>query len=72
MTDEFDNSSDDNQASEFQAEAKGKRTGLVREFLDFLKHNKKWWLLPIIIIILLVGLLVFTAGGLGPLIYALG
>jgi len=61
-----------NQASEFQAEARGKRTGLVREFFDFLKHNKKWWLAPIIIIILLVGLLVVASGSLGPLIYALG
>lgn len=62
----------DNQASEFRAEARGRRTGLVREFFDFLRHNKKWWLTPIIIIILLVGLLVVISGGLGPLIYALG
>ncbi len=62
----------DNQACEFQAEARGKRMGLVREFFDFLKHNKKWWLAPIIIIILLVGLLVVASGSLGPLIYALG
>jgi len=62
----------DNQACEFQAEARGRRTGLAREVFDFLKHNKKWWLTPIIIIILLVGLLVVVSGGLGPLIYALG
>jgi len=24
------------------------RTGLVAEFFDFLRHNKKWWLLPIL------------------------
>ena len=23
------------------------RTGLVAEFFDFLRHNKKWWLLPV-------------------------
>lgn len=60
------------QTDEFQAEAAGRRTGLLREFWDFLKHNKKWWLTPILIVILLVGLLVMlTATGAGPFIYAL-
>ena len=60
------------QASEFQAEARGKRTSLVREFWDFLKHNKKWWLAPIILVFLLVsGLVVLAATGAGPFIYAM-
>ena len=60
------------QASEFQAEARGKRTSLVREFWDFLKHNKKWWLTPIILVFLLVsGLVVLAATGAGPFIYAM-
>ena len=59
-----------NDADEFQREATGPRTGLVREFWDFLKHNKKWWLLPILIVLLLLGLLVFlSASGLAPLLY---
>ena len=33
--------------------------GLVAEFWDFLKDNKKWWLAPIILSILGLGLLVF-------------
>jgi hypothetical protein len=68
MTDEKPTSS----ADEFNAHAAGKRTTLVGEFVDFLKHNKKWWLTPILLVILLVGLLVvLTATGAGPFIYAL-
>ena len=48
------------------------RQGLVSEFWDFLKHNKKWWLLPIIIVILGLGALVFLSGsGAAPFIYTL-
>ena len=58
------------EVEEFQTEARGKRTTLVREFWDFLKHNKKWWLTPIILVFLLVGgLIVLTATGAGPFLY---
>ena len=43
--------------SDFEAQAAGERTGIVREFVDFLGENKKWWLAPIIISILLLGYL---------------
>ncbi len=37
--------------------------GLVREFWEFMKVRKKWWLLPIIVVLVLVGsLLVFAQG----------
>lgn len=63
---------EDNEAGEFQAAASGQRTGLVREFWDFLRHNKKWWLAPILLIMLLVGLaVVLSSTGAGPFIYAL-
>ncbi len=52
--------------------AKEGRQGLVFEFWDFLKHNKKWWLLPIIIVVLALGALVFLSGsGAAPFIYTL-
>lgn len=52
--------------------AQGERAGLVSEFWDFLKHNKKWWLLPIIVVILALGALVFLSGsGAAPFIYTL-
>lgn len=44
--------------------------GLIREFVDFLKYNKKWWLTPIIAVLLLVGLLiVLTTSGAAPFLY---
>jgi uncharacterized protein YdaL len=52
--------------------AKDKRRGLLGEFWQFLKHNKKWWLIPIIVVILLLGVLVFIGGtGAAPFIYTL-
>jgi len=57
---------------DFHAEASSSRTGLARDFWDFLKHNKKWWLLPILVVMLLIGVLVVMAGsGLAPFIYTL-
>jgi hypothetical protein len=48
------------------------RIGFVREFLDFLLHNKKWWLTPIILVLLVLGLLVMLGGtGAAPFIYTL-
>ncbi|MCA9055436.1 MAG: hypothetical protein KDA75_16460 [Planctomycetaceae bacterium] len=44
--------------------------GLLADYLDFLRTNKKWWLTPIILALLLVGLLVFlSVSGVGPAIY---
>ena len=52
--------------------AREKRPGLVSEFWEFLRDNKKWWLLPILAVILLLGLLVFLGGsGAAPFIYTL-
>ncbi len=46
--------------------------GLVREFFDFLRTNKKWWLTPIILTLLLVALLVILGStAAGPFIYTL-
>ena len=46
---------------------------LVREFWQFLKVRKKWWLLPIIVVMVLMGaLLVFAQGSaLAPFIYTI-
>ena len=46
--------------------------GLVREFVDLVCHNKKWWLTPIIVMLLLVGFLVILSGtAIAPFIYTL-
>ena len=45
--------------------------GLVREFVDFLRYNKKWWMTPIIVITLLLSLLAFLAATpAAPFIYS--
>ena len=56
----------------FAAQSTEDRVGLVAEFVDFLKDNKKWWLAPIIISILGLGLLVLLGGtAAAPFIYTL-
>jgi hypothetical protein len=49
------------------------KLGIIREFWDFLKVRKKWWLAPIVMFLLLLGgLLVFAKGSaLAPFIYSL-
>ena len=46
---------------------------LVREFWQFLRERKKWWLTPVIVVLLLVGLLIFLTSGsaVAPFIYTL-
>lgn len=57
---------------EFASQAARDRTGLLREFWDFLRENKKWWLAPIIFVLLLVGGLILLAGtAAAPFIYTL-
>jgi len=57
---------------QFVEDSKRERTGLVREFLSFLAHNKKWWLLPILVVLSLFGLLIVLGGtAAGPFIYPL-
>ena len=46
--------------------------GVVREFLLFLKENKKFWLIPLLAALLLLGLLVLLGGtAAAPFIYPL-
>lgn len=46
---------------------------IIKEFWDFLKVRKKWWLAPIVLILFLLGaLLLLTEGSaLAPFIYAI-
>ena len=49
------------------------KLGILKEFWDFLRVRKKWWLTPIVVVLLLLGsLIVFTQGSaLSPFIYTL-
>jgi hypothetical protein len=46
---------------------------IMKEFWDFLKVRKKWWLTPIVLVLVLLGfLIVFTqSSALSPFIYTL-
>lgn len=57
---------------DFAAQAQEKRTGIVAEFVGFLKHNKKWWLGPIVFALLVLGAVVLLGGSAAaPFIYTL-
>lgn len=59
-------------ASAFESAANEKAPGIVREFVDFLKHNKKWWIAPIVVMLGLIGLFVVLSGTVAaPFIYTL-
>jgi hypothetical protein len=61
-----------NDADTFSHEAEQEQIGFIREFIDFLLHNKKWWLIPIVVVLLLVGLAIALGGGAAsPFIYTL-
>jgi hypothetical protein len=57
---------------DFEALAKREpERGLLREFWDFLKTNKKWWIAPLVVVMALFGLLIALAGNPAlPWIYA--
>jgi len=58
------------QSQDFAAQAEEKPPGLIAEFVDFLLHNKKWWLTPIILVLLILGLIIFLGGSVAaPFIY---
>ncbi len=49
------------------------KIAILKEFWDFLRVRKKWWLAPIVIMLMLIGtLLVLTQGSaVAPFIYTL-
>jgi hypothetical protein len=56
--------------SEFERQAAGRQPGFLAQFLDFARHNKKWWLTPILLLLLAAGILIVLGGsGIAPFIY---
>ena len=49
------------------------KQSLVKEFILFIKHEKKWWLVPLMAVLLIVGALVLIASSspLAPFLYPL-
>ena len=44
---------------------------LLREFLDFARHNKAWWMIPVVLVLLLLGIFIVTSQTVAPFIYTL-
>lgn len=64
------NESEKKSEKSFEELSNEANVGLIQEFVDFLRYNKKWWLTPIIIVLLLVGVLIFlTTSGAAPFLY---
>ena len=67
-----ENQAGQKQSERFIQQAGEKPPGLVREFWDFLRYNKKWWLTPILLVLVLIaGLVLLSGTGAAPLIYTL-
>lgn len=58
--------------TDFASHAEAPAQGLLSEFWDFLRYNKKWWLTPIILVLLCVGALLVLGGtAAAPFIYTI-
>lgn len=63
---------DSDRPEDFAREAERRPPSLLREFVDFLLYNKKWWLTPIVLVLLLLGVLVALGGSTAaPFVYTL-
>ena len=62
----------DFEQQDFEQQAQQSQVGIVGEFLEFLKTNKKWWLTPIVIVIVLLTLFgILGQSVIAPFIYPL-
>jgi len=46
---------------------------IIKEFIEFLKNNKKWWMIPIVLFLLMLGAFIVIAesSAIAPFIYTL-
>jgi hypothetical protein len=57
---------------DFERHAKERSSGILGEYWHFLRTSNKWYILPTIVLLLVLGLLVvLSASGLAPFIYAM-
>ena len=60
------------EAQEFERLAEKEAPGVLRQSLQFIRMEKKWYLLPVLLAFFLVGGFVFLGGtGAAPLLYTL-
>jgi hypothetical protein len=61
-----------NGATAFEKAAAAPSRSLARDFWDYLRENKKWWLVPILLTFLLIAaLMIFAGSAAAPFIYTL-
>lgn len=64
--------SDKQTGNDFSRQADTATPSLVREFVAFLRHNKKWWLAPLILVMLMFGVILLMSSSVAaPFIYTL-
>ena len=57
---------------DFLARSASPRRSLLREFVDFLRQEKKWWLVPLLLVFVVLGVLVAASGSAAaPFLYTL-
>lgn len=56
---------------DFERQAAEASPGLLAEFWEFLRDNKKWWLTPIVVLLLVGGLVLLSSTAAAPFIYTL-
>jgi len=58
--------------SEFEQANQERQSGIVQEFIAFLRENKKFWLIPLLLALLAIGgLLILGGTAAAPFIYTL-
>jgi hypothetical protein len=57
--------------NDFELANREKPVGILREFLQFLADNKKWWLLPMVAVLAICSGLAVVATAMAPYIYTL-
>jgi hypothetical protein len=59
-------------ATDFAQVVEQESGGILVEYFDFVRHNKKWWLLPLLVLLVLFSLLLVLSGSAAaPFIYSL-
>jgi len=49
-----------------------KSGGILREYWEFLRYHRKWYLLPVVVALIVLGALIFAAGtSVAPFIYTM-
>ena len=60
------------EADAFERLSQSPPPGLLREFLQFIVQEKKWWMIPILLSLAIVGALVaLSSSSVAPFIYTL-